>query len=576
MSRRSLIAMSTASVAAVGVGGIPAKCAGRVYPGTLVHDLDLGGMTREEGVAAVQALLGEFESHPVTLVLGERRWAPDLADLGMAVDYEATVARAMQRGREGGALGRYTAFFSPGPSEGVELAWKVDQARLAGWFHELAQEIEGAAKDARLVFEEGTVKIVGDEPGIRLDTDHALDATMQAVGSGTHHEVMLETIEVTPAITADDLHEAKEQAWRLISEPVVFTHEGLDYPILPEDLRRALRISDHGEATLHVEELAGRFAAIGAAVAKPARNVRLGWDGGLYVVADDVDGIEADTDAMASLVQRAGDANASRVVPLPVKAVKARARTDNIDSLGLDTHLAAGSSSFAGSSAARAENVRVSARNISYKLIAPGETFSFNHLQGPITEEYGYIAGTIIQGDWVATDIGGGVCQVSTTVFRAAVNAGFRFSEWNPHSWRLGFYELDGSPPGLDAAIYQPNSEWEQEQDLRFTNPLDSWLLLQLVIDGDRVSAHFYGKDPGWTVELFPARISEPKPVGTPVERVNESLPPGERRVVQQAQPGYTVAIRRRITGSDGTVIADGDFVSDYVSQPEAWEIGPS
>jgi vancomycin resistance protein YoaR len=120
-------------------------------------------------------------------------------------------------------------------------------------------------------------------------------------------------------------------------------------------------------------------------------------------------------------------------------------------------------------------------------------------LLGPITEEYGYIAGTIIQGDWVASDIGGGVCQVSTTVFRAALYAGFRFSGWNPRSWRLAFTEADGSTPGLDAAIYQPNSEWEYELDMRFVNPLDSWLFLMMVVDGDTVRRISMGRTPDGT-----------------------------------------------------------------------------
>jgi vancomycin resistance protein YoaR len=165
---------------------------------------------------------------------------------------------------------------------------------------------------------------------------------------------------------------------------------------------------------------------------------------------------------------------------------------------------------------------------------------------------------------------------VSTTVFRAAALSGFDFTEWHPHSWRLGFYGLDGSPPGFDGAIYQPNTLDEIEKDLTFTNPLDSWLLLMMVVDGDTVSAHFYGRDPGWTVEMGEAQLSEPKPVPDPVVRENARLAPGERVLVQNARAGVTVRIRRTVTAADGTILADGDFVSDFRSVPEAWEVGPS
>lgn len=574
-SRRSLVVGSAASIAAVGLGSIPARCAGKMYPGTRVQDLALGGMTREDAAGALRAGLADFAERPVTLVHGERSWTPTLVDLGVTIDYDTMLDEAMRRGRDQGALQRYALFLASDVDLPVDFAFELDEDRLGSWIDDVIAEIEVPATNARLTVEDGSVEVVAEEVGTRLDADHARREIVGAIRSGRARTIELETLDVQPGVTAADLEPAKERAWRLVSEPVVLTHEDVPYPVSSEVLSAALVIDEDGEAALDPDALAPRLQAIAAAVSVPPRNVMLGWDGGLYVVEKDVDGMEADLEAMGDLVQQAAR-DATRVEALPMTRVPARARADNLDSLGLEHHLGMGTSSFAGSSAARAENVRVSARNISYKLIAPGEMFSCNEVLGPITEENGYIAGTIIQGDWVASDIGGGVCQVSTTVFRAAVNAGFRFSEWNPHSWRLGFYELDGSPPGLDAAIYQPNTEWEPEQDLRFENTLDSWLLLQVLVDGDRVSAHFYGKDPGWSVELFPPRISEPRPAGEPIERVNSSLAPGERRMVQQAQPGYLVSIRRRITDAAGEVIADGDFVSDYVPQPEAWEIGPA
>ena len=96
-----------------------------------------------------------------------------------------------------------------------------------------------------------------------------------------------------------------------------------------------------------------------------------------------------------------------------------------------------------------------------------------------------------------------------------------------------------------------------------------------MVVDGDTAYAHLYGRDNGWSTEIFEPRISEPKEPEEPVERENDELARGERRKVTNAQPGYTVYLRRKVTDRDGNVISDGDFVSDYRSQPEAWEIGP-
>lgn len=99
-----------------------------------------------------------------------------------------------------------------------------------------------------------------------------------------------------------------------------------------------------------------------------------------------------------------------------------------------------------------------------------------------------------------------------------------------------------------------------------------------MVIEGDTVSAsaHFYGKANDWTVALGEPRISAPKPIPDPVERGNPELATGEKRKVQNAAPGVTVRIRRTVTASDGRIVSDGDFVSDYRSVPEAWEVDPS
>ncbi|MDQ3539637.1 MAG: VanW family protein, partial [Chloroflexota bacterium] len=439
---------------------------------------------------------------------------------------------------------------------------------------DIEQTISIASRNARLVRQGLEIEVLEHATGRSLDIAQVRVDTVEAVNTGQTTTIPLTTTPLAPEVTTADLATAQQEALLLVGEPIVFTWGEDTFPIDTDDLAGALRIGRDGSASLAIEQLQTRLDEIDQAVFTSARNVMLGWNDGLYVVEPDVDGTAVDREAMEQLLLETARTT-SRTVPLPVTVLKAKARTDNIDELGLDGHLAYGSSSFEGSSETRATNVIVSANNISYTLVGPGEQFSFNDLLGPITVDAGFVEGKIILGDWAASDLGGGVCQVSTTVFRAALYAGFRFKEWNPHSWRLGFYETDGSSPGLDAAIYQPNTPDEFEKDLIFENPLDSWLLLMMVIDGGTVYAHLYGKDNDWSVEVFDARVSEPKPVGEPVERENPVLAPGERRKVQNAEPGYVVRVRRKVTTVDGMVISDGDFVSDYRSQPEAWEVGP-
>lgn len=570
MTRRSMVAGSIGAIVTAGAVAIPASCSGQVYPGTRVHGVDIAGNTPAGAEALLRDALAAFEARAVTYTFEGRRWDVSLADLGLTIDYETMIERAMSHGRDDGLLSRYASLVAEIGERDIPLALEWDTSVARATLEDIGREIAVDPQDAVLEFRDGVAAIVDGVHGQALDIDDAMGATEAVIALGEPGVVRLATLPVTPDVTAADLVEARETATRLVGEPVVLTHDGLSYPVDTATLRDALVIEGGHTPRLDATKLAERLDTIAGAVYVRPRNVKLGWDGGLYVVEEDVDGMRVDREALETKVLELATV-AGRVGPLPVVPVKAEARTDNIPELGIEHYIASGSSSFAGSSAARAENVAVSARNISFKLVPPGGEFSFNNLLGPITVENGFVEGTIIEGDFVATDIGGGVCQVSTTVFRAAANAGFQFSEWHPHSWRLAFYEADGSPPGYDGAIYQA-PDWEL--DLRFTNPLDSWLLLTMVVEGESVHAHFYGRDNGWTTTIGEPRLSEPKPIPEPRERVSSSLAPGDRRLVQHASAGVTVSIRRTVTAADGSIVSDGDFVSDYRSVPEVWEVG--
>ncbi len=129
----------------------------------------------------------------------------------------------------------------------------------------------------------------------------------------------------------------------------------------------------------------------------------------------------------------------------------------------------------------------------------PGDTFSFNNAIGDITPEAGYVEASVVDGERIGKDVGGGICQVSTTVFRAAFLAGFPIGEWWPHLYRLAFYEYDGWTAGLDASILQsgPREDWG---DFTFHNTTDGYLLIEAYVDGQTDVVTIYGPETGWDV----------------------------------------------------------------------------
>lgn len=574
VSRRDFAA-GVVGVTAVGaMVALPAVATGEFYSGTQVQGIDLSGLNRTEGEDVLRAAFTPLEDLAVTYTFEGQEWVASLTDLGFIVDYETMVAEAWDTGRGSNVFERYQILLDQGGTHNVPLRLLQDDQKLDVYLGNIGDQIAIEAKNARLVRNGTAIEITNHTIGRAIDLDAVRQATIAAVNTGRSSTLEISTQEVPPAVNADDLAGAKEDAILLVGQPVVFTHDGEYYDIDSEELTGALLINGAGDAALDLDSLKERMTQIADAVLVPAQNVVLGWDDGIYVIEDDKDGVGVDMEAFQQLLLETAR-KTERTVELPTQVLKAAARKDNVADLGIEDHIAAGSSSFEGSSETRYLNILAAADNVSYKMVGPGEKFSFNKQMGPISLDNGFVEGSIIQGDWTASDLGGGVCQVSTTVFRAALLAGFKFEEWYAHGWRLPFYEADGSPPGMDAAIYQPNTIYEYEKDLIFENPLDSWLMLMMVVDGDTVTAHLYGKPNGWEVEVFEPRVSEPKDPGEPVEKVNPDLKPGERKRVQISRPGYTVYLRRKVTDAEGNVISDGDFVSDYRSQPEAWEVGP-
>ena len=575
LSRRSFIG---ATVAATGLGAgiaLPVRSRGLFYPGAVVGGVDLSDMTREQGEATLRTSLASLERHAVTYTFDDREWAFSLEQLGISIDYAAMLDAAWALGRDDGVVRRYAILLDQAPDWHAPIAIVRDGAPLDAVFASIAGEIDTPMRNARLIRRGGEIDVLADVTGARLDTERALADTVAAVTTGKTTRLGLLTIPVPPEVTTADLEGAKEDAIILIGSPITVTLGDRAWEIGTEQLTAALVIPKGGNAAIDPARLDVVLDQIAEETYVGPTNAALEWaDGSLRAVQNDVSGSEVDRATFESSVVAAATTAEGRSVTLPMTSIPAEIRTDNLPELGIVGLISSGSSSFAGSSPMRAENVQVAARNISGALVRPGENLSFNDALGAISVENGYVEGKIIQGDWTASDLGGGVCQVSTTVFRAALYAGFRFDEWNHHSWRLAFYEADGSPPGLDAAIYQPNTPEEWEKDLIFTNPFDSWMLLQMVVEGETVTAQLYGASSPYTVEVGAPVIGPPVPPGPPVTRVKPELPQGTRNMVNTASPGYTVQVSRRVL-EGGAVISEGVFESVYRAQPEVWEVGP-
>ena len=240
------------------------------------------------------------------------------------------------------------------------------------------------------------------------------------------------------------------------------------------------------------------------------------------------------------------------------------------EDLGITELVSESTTWFYGSSAARKHNIARSASNFYGIVIAPGEEFSFNHYLGPISEEDGYETGLIIWGGRTIEGVGGGVCQVSTTVFQAAFWAGFPLTERWPHGYQVGYYN-DGEGAGMDAAIFSPLI------DLRFINNTPHYLLIENYFSEvyQSLTFKFYSTSMGRTVTKEGPQVANVIPVKPDIWEFNPDLKEGEIEQVDWAVEGSDVTVRRIVTNFAGDVLIDENFFSRYIPWQNIYQYGP-
>ena len=276
------------------------------------------------------------------------------------------------------------------------------------------------------------------------------------------------------------------------------------------------------------------------------------------------DGVTVDLDKSRSALLAALKNPASKAVTLAYTTTAPTRTLDYFTSRGITTFLANGTTNYYGSSRARITNIHTGASRFKDRLFEGG-TFSFNTALGNISEATGFVPGLVISGDRTATGVGGGICQVSSTVFRALYGAGLPLVERRNHSYQVHYYD----PQGLDATIYQPS------QDLKFAN--DSGGALWFQTDWDdahaRLSVIVFGKARDYTVSIGrPVTLSVTR---SPANKLipDPSLRVGQRRQVDWAAPGATIRVVRSFTRA-GKVYKTDTLNSRYVPWPNIFMVG--
>ena len=565
--------------------------AGRIFPGVSVAGVDLSGLTRDEAALKLNQTL----SYPITGKIlfrdGEKVWVASPAELGMVFDPSSTAGAAFQLGRSGGLFGSLTGQIQA-RSSGADVPAVIlfDQRVATQYLSQIGAQIDQPMMEASLQLEGTNVVAKAGQVGRELK----IEATMVYLGAQlqtfTDGEVSLVVREIQPQIL--DVSAQAEAARQVLSQPLTLTIQNsteddpgpyvYDVRILA-GLLGVQRVQNGSQTEVHVvlnsEGLRNLLNPIKAEVDRAPSNAKFVFNDEtkqLDKMEDSKTGRAMDVNASISTINDALFRGEHTVALVINEAQPQIPGTATGEELGITELIASETSYFYGSSQERIQNIKAAAERFHGVMIAPGEIFSMGAAMGDVSLENGFAEALIIFGGRTIKGVGGGVCQVSTTLFRTVFNAGFPVVERYSHAYRVSYYEMTASGAvdpdlaGLDATVYFPLV------DFKFKNDTPYWILMETYVNesGRSLTWKMYSTSSGRTVSWDTTGPVNVVPAPSPLFEENPDLSKNEMKQIDYAANGADVTVTRTVS-QDGAVLFQDQFVTHYEPWQAICQFGP-
>jgi vancomycin resistance protein YoaR len=538
-----------------------------VLPSVTVAGIDLGGLERAEARARIASVLGGNLSRPVEVRVGTREFTTTPSEL-YRLDVAATEQAAFEAGR-GSIFSRLASIVAPfafeRKIEPVLALRPRGQAELVSSLNDLTRR----AVSARVAMDGKSAVVTPARVGTEVDQS-ALAYDLRRAALGGSGSVTTRVSPAEPAITTAEAAQAAVNAEAVASAPVRIKLRG----------KRVGRLSGGTLASLvRFQPAAGAYEVVlapdalgqvvGPMIASRTRepvdaSFRVKGKRAYVVRAKPGTGLDVTKAAEyvrnAALVSEPG--TTGKVATVTLAKVDADLTTREARALGIKRRLATFTTDMGVSSSNRITNVLLMGEYLDGTIVKPGEIFSFNETIGPRTAERGFLEGQMILGGLLVPSIGGGVCQVATTIFNAAFETGLPIKERHNHSFYISHY-----PTGRDATV-----SWGGP-DLVFRNDLDHAILIKAGGNSATFTVSFYGTREGRKVV---ATTSTPTNYTSPTLQyaVDPSAPPRSVRTEPGGGPGFDVTVHRKVV-QDGKVIREDDFFTRYTPQNPTAVYGP-
>jgi len=499
----------------------------------------------------------------------DRLFIVELSSIAAEIDKEKMISDLLYRRINQGLLKYIGAFFQ---GRDFKLEIKLDDSKFDKEIDRIASQIEKPFIPSELLIEKGEVKVKDGQLGKRVDINILKENILKIITGynlDNRVEIPVEIIGFLPK--ADIKLEVIKKASKLINKKIVLTWEEEKSEVEKAQIINWIGFGDG----CNLNKISGFVETFDNSIKREPREAVFKFENGKVVEFEaSRDGFLIDSAKLKeTLCQEISNWTESEkkeiVVELPLILIAPKINTESVNDLGIKELLGRGTSSFRHSSTIRNFNVEKGSSIINRILVAPDETFSFLKALGEVTLDNGYKKAYVIKKGKTELDVGGGVCQVSTTFFRAILDAGLDITERHAHAYRVSYYEEDNRP-GFDATVFIPSP------DLKFINDTGHHLLIQSIYDGKnkKLIYEIYGTSDGRKVEISNYRQWDAQPAPPDVWIDDPTLSPGKVVKDESKVPGLKASFEWKVT-KNGEVLHQKTFSSAYVPWAAVYRRGP-
>lgn len=540
-------------------------------PGAHLGAQDVSGLNGAQLHDVVRTLAAARGEHTVTVVreavpeagaTEESRLSATGAELGFALDVDATVQRVLRRGRQLNPFAAFAdqvrAFFG---ATTVQPVQQLDNEVFTAWLRDAARKLRVDAVEGAVAFEGTTVARVEPKAGAEVDRAALRRTVRRALFTSDSEPVRALTEPLEPLTDQADLDALERDAKRAVSAPVRLHRDGVTLTLTPEDLAQVLdseRVTDNDDVSLRLTVSPIRLTAqipaeVMASLERDPVDATFALSGATISVVDSIEGFSFDADAAATQIVELALKLTDREAELVGQTTPPKLTTEAAKGMGITEQVSSFTTAFP-CCQGRVKNIARIAEMVNNTVIQRGETFSLNGAVGERTVEKGFTTGGAIYDGEFVEQIGGGVSQFTTTMFNAAFFGGYAIPQHKPHSYYISRY-----PVGREATLNWPNV------DLKILNNSPHGIWVKASTTATSVTVSFYGTKWVEVAESTGPRTNvKPPPVKY---EENPALPPGTEKEISSGREGFDITVTRTLTYKSGGSEKER-FFTRYLPEP--------